>query len=60
MHGLGNESALYVRHYAAHGLFERLRADHERYPDTMDHRYGPWRNSSHSSALSMTAANIRN
>jgi len=35
-------SALYVRHYAVHGLFERLRADYERYPDTMDHRYGAW------------------
>ena len=25
-----------------HGLFERLRADAERYPDTMDHRFGAW------------------
>ena len=25
-----------------HGLFERLRADAERYPDTMDQRYGAW------------------
>lgn len=33
---------LYVRHYSAHGLFERLRADAEHYPDTMDQRYGAW------------------
>jgi hypothetical protein len=40
--GLMPTSALYVRHYAVHGLFERLRTDYERYPDTMDHRYGAW------------------
>jgi len=40
--GLMPTSALYVRHYAVHGLFERLRADYEHYPDTMDHRYGAW------------------
>ena len=40
--GLLPGSALYVRNYAVHGLFERLRADAERYPDTMDHRYGAW------------------
>jgi hypothetical protein len=33
---------LYVRHYSVHGLFERLRADYEHYPDTMDQRYGAW------------------
>ena len=33
---------LYVRHYSVHGLFERLRADAEHYPDTMDQRYGAW------------------
>jgi hypothetical protein len=33
---------LYVRHYSIHGLFERLRADAEHYPDTMDQRYGAW------------------
>ncbi len=32
----------YVRYYSVHGLFERLRADAERYPDTMDQRYGAW------------------
>ncbi len=36
----GNE--LYFRGYSLHGLFERLRADHERYPDTMDQRFGAW------------------
>lgn len=40
--GLMPTSELYVRNYSAHGLFERLRADHERYPDTMDHRFGAW------------------
>ncbi|HEV2247236.1 MAG TPA: DNA methyltransferase [Terriglobia bacterium] len=40
--GLLPSSGLYVRHYAVHGLFERLRADAERYPDTMDHRFGAW------------------
>ena len=33
---------LYVRNYAIHGLFERLRTDAEHYPDTMDHRFGAW------------------
>jgi hypothetical protein len=40
--GLLPASPLYVRHYSVHGLFERLRSDSERYPDTMDHRYGAW------------------
>jgi hypothetical protein len=40
--GLLPDSSLYVQHYSAHGLFEKLRADHERYPDTMDHRFGAW------------------
>lgn len=40
--GLMPGSGLYVQNYAVHGLFERLRADAERYPDTMDHRYGAW------------------
>ena len=40
--GLLPGSPLYVRHYSVHGLFERLRSDAERYPDTMDHRYGAW------------------
>jgi hypothetical protein len=40
--GLLPGSGLYVRNYAVRGLFERLRADAERYPDTMDHRFGAW------------------
>jgi hypothetical protein len=40
--GLLPGSSLYVRYYSVHGLFERLRSDAERYPDTMDHRYGAW------------------
>jgi hypothetical protein len=40
--GLIPLSGLYQRNYALHGLFERLRADAERYPDTMDQRYGAW------------------
>lgn len=40
--GLMPTSELYVRHYSVHGLFERLRADNEQYPDTMDHRFGAW------------------
>ena len=33
---------LYQRNYSVQGLFERLRADHERYPDTMDERFAAW------------------
>ena len=40
--GLLPMSGLYVRHYSVRGLFERLRADAERHPDTMDLRYGAW------------------
>jgi len=40
--GLMPTSELYVRNYAIHGLFERLRSDNEHYPDTMDQRYGAW------------------
>jgi len=40
--GLMPGGSLYQQNYALHGLFERLRADHERYPDTMDSRYGAW------------------
>jgi hypothetical protein len=40
--GLLPMTGLYVRHYSVRGLFERLRADAERYPDTMDLRYGAW------------------
>jgi hypothetical protein len=40
--GLMPGGDLYVRNYAVHGLFERLRSDAEHYPDTMEHRYGAW------------------
>jgi len=40
--GIMPAGSLYQRNYALHGLFERLRADAERYPDTMDQRYGAW------------------
>ena len=40
--GLMPGSSLYVQNYSIHGLFEKLRTDAERYPDTMDHRYGAW------------------
>jgi hypothetical protein len=35
-------SDVYQRHYAVSGLFERLREDQARYPDTMDARFGAW------------------
>src|SRR3990172_8510044 len=35
-------SSVYVQHYSVHGLFEKLRADEQAYPDTMDHRFGAW------------------
>jgi hypothetical protein len=40
--GLMPSGSLYQQNYSLHGLFERLRADHARYPDTMDSRYGAW------------------
>lgn len=40
--GLMPSGSLYVQNYSVHGLFERLRSDHERFPDTMDQRYGAW------------------
>jgi hypothetical protein len=40
--GLMSEDEVYVKHYSVTGLFERLRADAGRYPDTMDLRYGAW------------------
>ena len=40
--GLMSDAEVYVRHYSVSGLFERLREDASRYPDTMDHRYGAW------------------
>jgi hypothetical protein len=40
--GLTPVGAVYGNHYAVAGLFEQLRADAGRYPDTMDQRYGAW------------------
>jgi hypothetical protein len=40
--GLMSDAEVYVRHYSVTGLFDRLRADAGRYPDTMDQRYGAW------------------
>jgi hypothetical protein len=40
--GLMPSTSVYQQNYAVHGLFERLRSDQERYPDTMDQRYGAW------------------
>src|SRR5262249_8416026 len=40
--GLMSDDEVYIKHYSVTGLFERLRADDGRYPDTMDLRYGAW------------------
>lgn len=40
--GLLPSDPLYANSYAVTGLFERLRADAARFPDTMDLRYGAW------------------
>lgn len=40
--GLLPKDTVFVRHYALGGLFDRLRADHDRFPDTMDQRYGAY------------------
>lgn len=40
--GLLSDDEVYIKHYSVTGLFERLREDAGRYPDTMDHRYGAW------------------
>ncbi|MBL8214711.1 MAG: N-6 DNA methylase, partial [Bryobacterales bacterium] len=33
---------VYTKHYSVGGLYERLREDNARYPDTMDSRFGAW------------------
>jgi len=33
---------VYTNNYAVGGLYERLREDAGKYPDTMDQRYGAW------------------
>ena len=40
--GLTPDDPLYVSHYSYSGLFEQLREDATRHPDTMDRRYGAW------------------
>lgn len=40
--GLLSSDPVYSNYYSITGLFERLRADAGRYPDTMDQRYGAW------------------
>jgi hypothetical protein len=40
--GLMSSDSVYANHYSVTGLFDRLRAEAGRYPDTMDHRYGAW------------------
>ncbi len=40
--GLMPDDPVYVEYYAVSGLFEKLREDVGRYPDTMDQRYGAW------------------
>ena len=40
--GLVSSDSVYSNYYSITGLFERLRADAGRYPDTMDQRYGAW------------------
>ena len=40
--GLVSGEAVYTNHYSVSGLFERLRQDYGRFPDTMDQRFGAW------------------
>src|ERR1700722_561071 len=40
--GLLSTYPIYSNYYSITGLYERLRADAGRYPDTMDQRYGAW------------------
>ena len=40
--GLMSNDPVYGNFYSVTGLFERLRADAGRYPDTMDQRFGAW------------------
>jgi hypothetical protein len=40
--GLMPSGELYQRGYSVQGLFQQLRTDHERHPDTMDERFGGW------------------
>jgi len=40
--GLVSTDPVYANYYSVAGLYERLRADAGRYPDTMYQRYGAW------------------
>jgi hypothetical protein len=40
--GLMSEEEVYVRHYSVTELFDQLREDAGRNPDTMDQRFGAW------------------
>ncbi|HEY7326592.1 MAG TPA: DNA methyltransferase [Gemmataceae bacterium] len=40
--GLLSTDSVYANYYSVTGLFDRLRADAGRYPDTMNQRYGAW------------------
>jgi type I restriction-modification system DNA methylase subunit len=40
--GLLSDDPVYQGHYSVSGLFERLRDESARYPDTMDLRFGAW------------------
>ena len=40
--GLMSSDPVYTNFYSVTGLFERLRADAGRFPDTMDQRHGAW------------------
>ncbi len=40
--GLLSNDPVYANYYSVTGLFDRLRADAGRYPDTMNQRYGAW------------------
>lgn len=40
--GLISSDPVYTNHYSITGLFERLRGDQGRFPDTMHQRFGAW------------------
>ncbi|HEV3004571.1 MAG TPA: type IIL restriction-modification enzyme MmeI, partial [Pirellulales bacterium] len=40
--GLLSSDSVFTNFYSVTGLFDRLRADHGRFPDTIDQRYGAW------------------
>ena len=40
--GVISTDPVYTNHYSITGLFDRLRSDDGRFPDTMDQRYGAW------------------